>query len=65
MERLIHLPSESGCRGRPCTTRLWGKALNQYYIYGHVNSIIILLLWLWFRHRDKYEAGRPYSSCSR
>ena len=58
LERLLYLPSEKWMQGPALNHPLWGKALNQYYIYGHVNSMIILLLWLWFRHRDKYRRGR-------
>jgi hypothetical protein len=58
IERWFHLPSEAWMQG-PALHHAWfGKALNQYYIYGHVNAIIIVLLWLWFRHRDKYARGR-------
>jgi hypothetical protein len=57
-ERWLHLPSEAWMQG-PALHHAWvGKALNQYYIYGHVNAVIILLVWLWFRHRDKYPRGR-------
>jgi hypothetical protein len=58
IERWFHLPSEAWMQG-PALHHAWfGKALNQYYIYGHVNAIIIVLLWLWFRHRDEYPRGR-------
>jgi hypothetical protein len=57
-ERWLHLPSENWMQGPALHHPLWGKTLDQYYIYGHVNAMIILLLWLWFRHRDKYKRGR-------
>jgi hypothetical protein len=57
-ERRFHLPSELAMQQPVLHHPLWAKTLNQYYIYGHVNSVIILLLWLWYRHRDKYDRGR-------
>jgi hypothetical protein len=58
IERTLHLPSEAWMQGPALHHPLIGKALNQYYIYGHVNAIMILLIWLWFRHRDQYARGR-------
>ncbi|MDX6228615.1 MAG: hypothetical protein QOI76_2005 [Frankiales bacterium] len=57
-ERWLHLPNEAWMQGPALHHEWYGKALNQYYIYGHVNAVIILLLWLWFRHRDSYPRGR-------
>ncbi|MDX6254889.1 MAG: hypothetical protein QOJ11_1223 [Frankiales bacterium] len=57
-ERWLHLPNEAWMQGPALHHEWYGKALNQYYIYGHVNAVIILLLWLWFRHRDSYARGR-------
>ena len=58
LERLLYLPPENWMQGPALHHPWFGKTLDQYYIYGHVNSMIILLLWLWFRHRDKYARGR-------
>jgi PAP2 superfamily len=58
IERRLHLPSEAWMQGPALHHPLFGKLLNQYYIYGHVNAVIILLLWLWYRHRDCYSRGR-------
>jgi hypothetical protein len=58
IERWLHLPDEAWLQGPALHHPLFGKALNQYYIYGHVNAIIIVLVWLWFRHRADYARGR-------
>ncbi len=58
IERRLHLPNEAWMQGPALHHPLFGKALNQYYIYGHVNAVIIVLLWLWFRHREHYARGR-------
>ncbi len=58
IERWFHLPSEAWMQGPALHHPLFGKLLNQYYIYGHVNAIMAVLIWLWFRHRNEYARGR-------
>src|SRR3954454_16419763 len=39
IERALYLPSEAWMQGPALHHPLFGKLLNQYYIYGHVNAI--------------------------
>lgn len=34
------------------------QAANAYYLYGHLNPIVVLLAWIWWRHRDQYARVR-------
>jgi len=34
------------------------KAMNTFYLYVHINSITIFLIWLFVRHRDHYPWAR-------
>jgi hypothetical protein len=56
-------------RWLPLPTELWVqhvvlphpdlvKAMNVFYLYVHINSIVIFLVWLFLRHRDRYRWAR-------
>jgi hypothetical protein len=58
IERWLPLPSE-------LTVQHWVlphpdlvRALNTFYLYVHINSITIFLIWLFVRHRDRYPWAR-------
>jgi len=34
------------------------RALNYFYAVGHVQDVMIVLVWLFWRHRDRYVASR-------
>lgn len=34
------------------------RAMNVFYLYVHINSITIFLIWLFVRHRDRYPWAR-------
>jgi PAP2 superfamily len=57
-ERWLHLPNERTLQ-QWCMHALWlVRFANVYYIVGHVAPIGVLLVWLFFRHRDRYPAWR-------
>ena len=34
------------------------RAMNVFYLYVHINSIVFFLVWLFFRHRDQFRWTR-------
>ena len=58
VERAAHLPDEAVIQQTllgHVTIIHW---LNTYYLYAHLNSMAILLVWLFWRHRDRYASVR-------
>jgi hypothetical protein len=57
-ERVLHLPSERGVQdlilGHPTLVR----AANYYYDTAHLTLMVVFLVWLWLRHRDRYPFFR-------
>ena len=57
-ERLIHLPNERSVQdliiGHPTIVR----AANYYYDTMHLTLMVVFLIWLWLRHRDRYPFYR-------
>jgi len=57
-ERAIHLPSERSVQdliiGHPEIVR----ATNYYYDTMHLTLMVVFLIWLWLRHRDRYPFFR-------
>lgn len=57
-ERALHLPSELALQ-QAMTPHPWlVQVANGYYVYGHVNPVIALLAWVWWRHRAAYARTR-------
>lgn len=58
LEQALHLPSEvalqAGVLPHPSLVQL----ANGYYLYGHFNPLIALLVWVWVRHRGAYPRVR-------
>jgi hypothetical protein len=58
LERRLHLPSEAwiqrGVLGHPVIVR----ALDVFYLSAHVGGLVIFLVWLFVRHRDRYSHWR-------
>jgi len=58
LERTLHLPSETSFQhlviGHPWLVR----ASNYYYATAHLTGMVIFLVWLWLRHRDRYPRWR-------
>jgi hypothetical protein len=57
-ERVLHVPSEVWLQklilGHPDIVR----ASNYYYATAHLTGMLVFLVWLWLRHRDRYAAWR-------
>jgi hypothetical protein len=57
-ERAIHLPNELSVQnlilGHPTIVR----ATNYYYDTAHLTLMVVFLVWLWLRHRDRYPFFR-------
>jgi hypothetical protein len=58
LERTLHLPSETSFQhlilGHPWLVR----SANFYYASAHLTGMVIFLVWLWLRHRDRYPRWR-------
>jgi hypothetical protein len=58
VERVLHLPSERAVQdlitGYPPIVRL----TNYYYDTMHFTMMVVFLVWLWLRHRDRYPYFR-------
>jgi len=58
LERTLHLPSETSFQhlilGHPWLVR----AANFYYASAHLTGMVVFLVWLWLRHRDRYARWR-------
>ena len=57
-ERAVHLPSEHGLQHLFLKNSLLIQACNVFYASVHMPSMIVFLVWLWFRHRDHYPSIR-------
>ena len=57
-ERVLHVPNEVWLQklilGHPDLVR----ASNYYYATAHLTGMVIFLVWLWVRHRDRYPFWR-------
>ena len=57
-ERRWHFPSELSIQQAFLPHPVLTKALDIYYAVAHVPAVGILLVWLFFRHRDRYPRVR-------
>lgn len=57
-ERAIHLPNELSAQeliiGHPSVVRV----ANYYYDSAHLTVMVVFLVWLWLRHRERYPFFR-------
>ena len=58
VERAAHLPDEAAVQQTVLDHVTVSHWLNLYYLYAHLNSMAILLVWLFWRHRDRYSSVR-------
>jgi hypothetical protein len=58
VERFLHLPSEAWLQGLVLPHPTFVEWVNGFYLYVHINSIVIFLVWLFVRHRDRYPWAR-------
>jgi hypothetical protein len=54
VERALHLPSEGWVQGLVLPHPTLVQWLNAFYVYVHINSIVVFLVWVFVRHRDRY-----------
>lgn len=58
LQRWLHLPNELGWQQAILDHPLLVQFANLYYAIVHVPAVIIVLLWLFVRHRDDYPPIR-------
>jgi len=58
VEHDVHLPSEVWVQHLVLPHPLWVQAVNGFYAVVHVPALIIFLVWLYFRHPDRYPRWR-------
>ena len=58
VERALHLPNEATIQHWLTHAPVFLRFANVYYIVFHVAPLGIFLVWLFFRHRDRYAPWR-------
>jgi len=58
VERALHLPSEHGLQHLFLKSSPLIQACNAFYATIHIPSMGVFLVWMWFRHRDRYPTVR-------
>ena len=58
LERTLHLPNEAVLQRHLLPYETVIRFLNSYYAFVHATSVIVFLVWLFFRHRDHYPFWR-------
>jgi hypothetical protein len=58
LERDLHLPSEKSIQAFFLPHEWFIKFLNLYYVLAHYNVLLIMLAWLFWRHRVRYREAR-------
>jgi PAP2 superfamily len=57
-ERAMHLPSELSVQHLVLPYAWLVRGMNTFYLYVHINSIAIFLVWMFVRHRNRYAWAR-------
>jgi hypothetical protein len=57
-ERWLHLPSETSAQQLILGHHDVVRAVNYYYATAHLTGMVVFLVWLWLRHRDRYAQWR-------
>lgn len=58
LEQALHLPSEAAVQRWVLPHSLLAESANAYYAIVHVPALIVFLLWMFIRHRDRYPRWR-------
>ena len=58
VEQWLPLPSELAVQHWVLPHPDLVRVMNVFYLYVHINSITIFLIWLFWRHRDRYPWAR-------
>jgi hypothetical protein len=57
-ERVIHLPNELTVQNLIINHPTLVRGANYYYDTAHLTLMVVFLIWLWVRHRDRYPFFR-------
>ena len=57
-ERDLHIPNEASFQRLFLPHHTFVKFLNLYYVGAHYNVLLLMLAWLLWRHRDRYNEAR-------
>jgi hypothetical protein len=57
-ERWLRLPSETSAQQLVLGHHTVVRAINYYYATAHLTGMVVFLVWLWLRHRDRYPQWR-------
>jgi hypothetical protein len=57
-ERVMHLPSERSVQDLIIHHSWLVRSANYYYDTAHLTLMVVFLVWLWLRHRDRYPLVR-------
>jgi hypothetical protein len=58
LERWLHLPSEVTVQQLTAGWAGVERGLNWYYAYMHLNVMTAFVVWMWWRHRERYALLR-------
>jgi hypothetical protein len=58
LERVLHFPSERSVQGLILGHPTIVRAANYYYDTMHLTLMVVFLVWLWLRHRNRYPFYR-------
>lgn len=58
LERSLHLPSEVAVQHLTAGWPAVERTLNWYYGYMHLNVMTAFVVWMWWRHRERYALLR-------
>lgn len=57
-EQVVHLPSEVSVQHLIIDHPWLVRSANYYYDTAHLTLMLVFLIWLWLRHRDRYPVVR-------
>ncbi len=57
-ERVLHMPSEKSVQDLIIGHAWIVRTANYYYDTAHLTLMVVFLVWLWLRHRDRYSLVR-------
>jgi hypothetical protein len=57
-ERVAHFPNEKSVQDLIIDHASIVRASNYYYATAHLTLMVVFLVWLWLRHRDRYPVAR-------
>lgn len=58
LERALRLPNELTLQQFVLPSSFWTQFSNLYYAIAHVAAMGVFLVWMFYRHRDKYPTWR-------